>query len=129
MPQGGIDDGEEPYAAALRELYEETNVRPSSVTRLGESEGWLAYDLPPELTKRSWKGRYRGQTQKWFALGFLGRDDEIDIDRPGEGAHKPEFEAWRWDDLAAAPGLIVPFKRPVYERVAEAFAGLSGWRA
>lgn len=128
MPQGGIDEGEEPYDAALRELHEETDVRAASVTRLGETEDWLSYDLPPELTKRSWRGRYRGQTQKWFALGFLGRDEEIDIARPGGGTHKPEFEAWRWDSLAAAPGLIVPFKRPVYERVAAVFAGFANWR-
>lgn len=128
MPQGGIDAGEAPYDAALRELHEETNIRARSVTRLGECDGWLSYDLPPDVTKRVWKDRYRGQTQKWFALGFLGEDDEIDIEQPGGGGHKPEFDAWRWDDLAVAPGLIVPFKRPVYERVAAAFAGLSAWR-
>lgn len=128
MPQGGIDDGEAPFDAALRELHEETNVQGISVTLLGETRGWLRYDLPADLLKQAWKGRYRGQAQKWFALGFTGRDEEIDIDNPG-GGHKPEFEAWRWETLSATPGLIVPFKRPVYEDVVAAFSGLTAWRA
>ncbi|MGU3360560.1 RNA pyrophosphohydrolase [Methylobacterium sp. M6A4_1b] len=129
MPQGGIDEGEDPAAAALRELYEETNVAAGSVVRLGETAGWLSYDLPPEVLKQVWKGRYRGQTQKWFAFGFLGSDDEIDVATPGNGAFKSEFDAWRWEPIAGLPDLIVPFKRPVYDGVVQAFAGLTAWRA
>lgn len=128
MPQGGIDPGESPLAAGLRELYEETNVAAGSVMRLGEIEDWLAYDLPPEIMKRSWRGRYRGQTQRWVALGFRGDDSEIDIAWPGGGACKPEFDAWRWVSLQETPGLVVPFKRHVYELVAAEFAPHAAWR-
>ncbi len=119
MPQGGIDEGETPFEAALRELYEETNV--SSVEFIAEAPMWLHYDLPPEANKR-WSGKYVGQTQRWFALRFLGDDGEIDIHAPGGGAHKPEFDLWRWEKLSALPDLIVPFKRQVYVDVVEAFA-------
>jgi putative (di)nucleoside polyphosphate hydrolase len=122
MPQGGIDPGEEPFACALRELYEETNVR--SVEHLGEIEEWLAYDIPRDIVGQAWQGRYRGQRQKWFALRFAGEDTEIDIASPGGGAHKPEFIAWRWEPIENLPELVVPFKRPVYERVVEAFRPL-----
>lgn len=118
MPQGGIDEGEKPFDAALRELYEETNV--SSVEFLAEAPMWLSYDLPPDAKKR-WSGKYIGQTQRWFALRFLGQDDEIDIHAPAGGAHKPEFDQWRWEKLANLPDLIVPFKRQVYLDVVEAF--------
>lgn len=128
MPQGGIDEGEEPYAAALRELYEETNVPAASVTLLAEAPDWLSYDLPPEILKQAWKGRYRGQTQKWFAFGFSGSEDEIDVLSPGGGAHQSEFDSWRWETMEALPDLIVPFKRPVYEGVVAAFSHLTGWR-
>lgn len=121
MPQGGIDEGEEPLAAALRELYEETNV--TSVSLLAESADWYDYDLPLESGHR-WKGKYRGQTQKWFALRFTGEDSEVDIERPAGGAHKPEFDAWRWERLERLPQLIVPFKRRVYEQVLRDFAHL-----
>ena len=124
MPQGGVDEGEPLYEAALRELYEETNIR--SVARLGEIADWLTYDLPPELVGKAWGGRYRGQKQKWFALRFTGEDGEIDIDHPGGGRHKPEFMAWRWEKLDRLPALIVPFKRKVYEAVAAAFADIAG---
>ncbi|MCP1560099.1 UNVERIFIED_ORG: putative (di)nucleoside polyphosphate hydrolase [Methylobacterium sp. SuP10 SLI 274] len=127
MPQGGIDEGEEPLAAALRELHEETNVPADAVTLLGETRDWLAYDLPPAVMKQAWKGRYRGQRQKWFAFGLTGDESAIDVDAPGGGHHKPEFEAWRWERLEALPDLIVPFKRPVYEGVVAAFSGLTGW--
>lgn len=127
MPQGGIDPGEDPEVAARRELFEETNVPSDALTLLGEVPEWLAYDLPPDVMKQAWKGRYRGQTQKWFAYGFTGSEDVIDVAQPGGGAHKPEFEAWRWARFEELAGLIVPFKRPVYETVVEAFAGLSGW--
>jgi putative (di)nucleoside polyphosphate hydrolase len=119
MPQGGVDEGEEPEAAALRELYEETSVR--SVAVLGEIGTWLSYDLPADSGDR-WKGKYVGQTQKWFAMRFTGEDNEIDIASPGGGVHTPEFDAWRWERPALLPELIVPFKRHVYEEVVREFA-------
>lgn len=119
MPQGGIDEGETPFEAALRELYEETNV--SSVEFIAEAPLWLSYDLPEGANKR-WSGKYIGQTQRWFALRFLGDDSEIDIHAPGGGKHKPEFDDWRWEKLSALPDLIVPFKRQVYVDVVAAFA-------
>lgn len=122
MPQGGVDDGESPFDAAKRELFEETNV--SSAVLIGEAPDWLSYDLPAEALGR-WKGRYRGQTQKWFAFRFEGEDSEIDIKRPGGGAFDPEFEAWRWAPIATLPDLVVPFKRPVYEAVVAAFINLA----
>ena len=123
MPQGGIDEGESPYEAALRELYEETNVR--SVSLLGEAPVWLSYDLPDAISGTAWKGRYRGQTQKWFALRHEGDDDEINVRAPGGGDHKAEFSSWRWARLASTPDLIIPFKRKVYEGVVEAFSGFA----
>jgi putative (di)nucleoside polyphosphate hydrolase len=122
MPQGGIDAGEDPWQAALRELQEETNIR--SVSRLGEIEDWLTYDIPRELVGGSWKGKYRGQRQKWYALRFTGDDSEIDIVHPA-GGHRAEFSAWRWEPIENLPELIVPFKRPVYERVVREFAPLA----
>jgi len=119
MPQGGIDEGEDPYPAALRELYEETNIR--SVEKLGEISEWLYYDIPREIVGQAWQGKYRGQKQKWYALRFTGKDNEIDVANPGDG-HEPEFVAWRWEPMKNLPGLIIPFKRKVYERVVEAFA-------
>jgi len=121
MPQGGIDRGEEPFAAALRELYEETNVR--SVARLAEHPHWLSYDLPVESGRR-WGGKYVGQTQKWFALRFVGEESEIDVLHPAAGAHDAEFDDWRWEEPARLPELIVPFKRAVYEQVLLGFAGI-----
>ncbi len=123
MPQGGLDKGEDPYKAALRELYEETSV--TNVRLLKEAPGWFTYDLPPELIGQSWGGRYRGQKQKWFALRFEGKETEIDVLHPGGGKHKAEFSTWRWEKLAKLPSLIVPFKRKVYEQVVEAFAPLA----
>jgi putative (di)nucleoside polyphosphate hydrolase len=120
MPQGGIDPGEEPLQAAVRELYEEANI--SSVSLLAEADEWLCYDLPARLGGQAWKGRYRGQSQKWFAFRFDGDDAEIDVVRPGGGLHKPEFSEWRWEELARVPDLIVPFKRGVYAQVAKLFA-------
>ncbi len=119
MPQGGIDDGEDPYEAALRELYEETNIR--STKRLAETEGWLKYDIPHDIAGQAWKGKYRGQKQKWFALRFTGDESEIDVQTPGGGSHKAEFMQWKWESLARTPELVVPFKRPVYEEVVAAF--------
>lgn len=123
MPQGGIDPGEDPYVAALRELHEETNVR--STALIAEAPDWYSYDLPTDVAKKSWRGGYRGQTQKWFALRFTGADSEIDIHDPGPG-HKPEFDAWRWEKIERLPELIIPFKRQVYENVVTAFAPLIG---
>ena len=117
MPQGGIDKGEEPLAAAWRELHEETGVK--SAELLAETPGWLRYDLPRTLVPNIWKGRYRGQEQKWYAFRFTGDDSEIVID--GEHA---EFSEWRWADLLQAPQFIVGFKRPLYEDVVKAFAYL-----
>ena len=114
MPQGGIDDGEDPFRGALRELYEETNIK--SVEKLGEIAEWLHYDIPRDIVGAAWHGKYRGQKQKWYALRFIGDDDEIDIRAPG-GGHEPEFIAWRWEEFARLPELVVPFKRKTYERV------------
>ena len=121
MPQGGIDPGEDPLEAARRELYEETNVR--SVSLLAEAPDWLAYDIPREIVGEVWKGRYRGQTQKWFAFRFEGDEREIDIACPA--GHEPEFDAWRWEPIERLPGLIIPFKRPVYEEVVRIFRPLA----
>lgn len=120
MPQGGIDAGEAPLDAARRELQEETNI--TSISLLGETEGWLCYDIPTPLAGLAWRGRYRGQRQKWFAFRFEGEDDEIDVLNPGGGGHKPEFGAWRWERLERVPDLVVPFKRQVYAQVAAEFA-------
>ncbi len=122
MPQGGVDPGEELYRAALRELREETNM--TSVELLAESEGWFCYDIPRELIGRAWKGRFRGQRQKWYALRFIGPDAEIDL--AGPGGHEPEFTAWRWVSVQDLPDLVVPFKRQVYEAVIAEFAHLTG---
>ena len=122
MPQGGIDPGEEPWPAALRELREETNVR--SVTRVGEIAEWLRYDIPRAIVGQAWKGKYRGQTQKWFAMRFTGADSEIDVAHP-DGAHEAEFAAWRWEPMQNVPELVVPFKRAVYDRVVREFRHLA----
>ena len=116
MPQGGIDEGEDSAEAALRELEEEIGVSAKLVDILEETDDWLHYDFPADV-KRRMPGPYLGQRQKWFALRFKGSDSDIRLDK-----HTPEFDAWRWAPLAEAPGLIVPFKRPVYEAVAARFA-------
>jgi len=118
MPQGGVDKGEDTYAAALRELYEETNV--TSVEKLAEIPEWLSYDIPRDIVGQAWKGKYRGQKQKWYALRFTGAETEININCPA--GHKPEFTAWRWESMDKLPALIIPFKRPVYDRVVKEFS-------
>lgn len=125
MPQGGIDAGEDPYQAALRELREETNV--SSTTFLAESPDWYCYDLPSDGWRKASRGRFRGQRQKWFALRFDGYESEINIDEPA-GGQKPEFDAWRWETIGRLAELIIPFKRPVYDKVVETFGHLAEMR-
>ena len=117
MPQGGIDKGEAARDAALRELREETGVTPDLVEILAETEDWLPYDLPHELVPNIWKGRYRGQKQKWFLMRYLGRDDQVDIE-----TQHPEFSVWRWQPVDQLVQAIVPFKRDVYVQVLSAFA-------
>ena len=119
MPQGGIDKGESPREAALRELHEEVGT--AQVEVLAESRTWLRYDLPAEIVPRVWRARYRGQEQKWFAMRFLGRDADINID-----TDDPEFSAWRWIAMDDLPALIVPFKRQIYVALVEEFRDLAG---
>jgi putative (di)nucleoside polyphosphate hydrolase len=123
MPQGGIDKGEEPIEAAWRELYEETGIRTASL--IAEAPDWIDYDLPDHLVGIAFKGKYRGQTQRWFAFRFEGEESEIAINPP-PGGHEAEFDAWDWKPMAELPELIVPFKRAVYEKVVAAFAHLAG---
>lgn len=121
MPQGGIDEGEDPAVAARRELREETGIISADI--IGESRDWYTYDLPPDLLGKAWGGRFRGQRQKWFAVRFRGVDSEIDITaQPG---HEAEFEAWRWIAPGDLTDMIVPFKRAVYRQVVRDFSGLT----
>ena len=116
MPQGGIDAGECPEEAALRELEEEIGISPKLVKVLEETDDWIYYDFPPDLKKRL-GGPYIGQRQKWFALRFTGSDGDVRLD-----LHTPEFDAWRWAELTDLPQLIIPFKRPSYQTVAQRFS-------
>lgn len=117
LPQGGIDPGEDALAAAVRELGEETGVTPDLAELVAEAPDELFYDLPDQLIGKVWKGRYRGQRQRWFLFRFCGRDDQIDLATP-----HPEFRAWRWADPAELPVLAVPFKRRLYADVLAAFS-------
>jgi putative (di)nucleoside polyphosphate hydrolase len=116
MPQGGIDKGEDPTAAALRELEEETGVHRDLVTLEAEHPDWLTYDLPLEVVPKIWKGRYRGQRQRWFLMRFHGADEQIVIE-----TEHPEFRRWTWIDPADLVEKIVPFKRDIYTQVIAAF--------
>jgi putative (di)nucleoside polyphosphate hydrolase len=118
MPQGGIEDGEDPAVAALRELEEEIGTGHARI--IAESRDWLSYDLPPELIGKAWRGKYRGQKMKWFAMDFLGADSDIDLNT----AH-PEFHQWRWEDMNKLPDVIVPFKRDMYATLVEEFGYLA----
>lgn len=117
MPQGGVDKGEQANLAALRELEEETGVTADKVTVLGETKGWFPYDLPHALVPKLWKGRYKGQEQKWFLMRFHGLDSDINI-----ATEIPEFSEWRWTPSDQLVANIVPFKRDVYSRVLQEFA-------
>jgi len=118
MPQGGVDKGEDARVAALRELEEETGITADLVEVVAETDGWLPYELPHDLIPKLWKGRYRGQEQKWFLLRFAGSDTNVNIE-----TEEPEFAAWKWMTPGELPDAIVPFKRDVYERVLAAFEG------
>ena len=121
FPQGGIDKGEKPKQAALRELQEETGVTPDLVEKLGKTKGWLYYDLPAEFRKSKKARGRKGQRQKWFAYRYHGTDDQIDL----EADDHVEFSEWRWGTLQEAQELIVPFKREIYDRLACEFAGFA----
>ena len=116
MPQGGLDEGEEPEAGALRELEEETGIPPHLVEIVARCPVELYYDLPDDMLGKIWKGRWRGQRQSWFLARFTGRDEDVNIDTAD-----PEFRAWKWADPQELPAMIVPFKKKLYEDVLEAF--------
>jgi putative (di)nucleoside polyphosphate hydrolase len=117
MPQGGIDDGENPKEAALRELHEETGIPANLVQVLEVSENWISYDLPKDLISQLWGGRFRGQKQKWYLMRFLGSDAEVNIQ-----TKTPEFSAWKWIPPDALVENIVPFKKSVYQKVLSEFS-------
>ena len=117
MPQGGLDEGEEPWPGILRELEEETGIRPERVELVAECPDRLRYELPPEWQGKVWGGKWKGQVQHWFLARFTGADSDIDLD-----TDHPEFRDWKWVEPRQIPELIVPFKRPLYERLLADFA-------
>jgi putative (di)nucleoside polyphosphate hydrolase len=117
MPQGGIDEGEEPWATALRELEEETGIPQHLVERVADCPERLRYDLPDELRGELWGGKWKGQLQDWYLCRFLGRDSDVDI-----ATKHPEFCDWKWVDAERLPEMIVPFKRELYRRLLREFA-------
>lgn len=119
MPQGGIDAGEDPETAALRELEEETGLKPEHVALVARAREWLRYDLPPELVPVLWKGNYRGQEQAWFALRLVGDERAINI-----ATEHPEFSEWKWLPMQQLPEVIVPFKRALYVQLVKEFGSL-----
>ena len=128
-PRAASTTAKSPIRRRCASCYEETSIK--SVEKLGEVRGWLIYDIPKKFGRRAWHGKYRGQTQKWYALRFTGKDSEINIEEPGDG-HEPEFVDWRWVPMRDLPELVVPFKRKTYERVVKAFSKFStdakvGW--
>jgi putative (di)nucleoside polyphosphate hydrolase len=124
MPQGGIDPDEDPRPAAMRELLEETGI--TSAEYLGETPDWMTYEFPHYDGPRHRLAKFRGQQQKWFALRFTGRESEIDVTRVHANDAEPEFGEWRWERLARVPELVVPFRRAVYDYVAQTFARFGG---
>ena len=122
MPQGGIDNGEEPEQAAIRELYEETNV--TSASLIAPASDWLSYDLPTALLGVALKGKYRGQRQMWYLMRFEGPDSEINVATPANGAAPSEFLRWKWIDIDQLPDCVASFKRPVYEALVREFGPL-----
>jgi len=123
LPQGGIDKNEDPVLAVMRELEEEIGTNNAKI--IAETDGWLTYDLPKDVRKKVWKGKYRGQKQKWYAMRFLGQDNDIDL----EADKHPEFSEWRWADMLGLPDLIVPFKRDLYVEIVDSFKHLTGTMA
>lgn len=119
MPQGGIDEGEDPLAAVYRELEEETSIAPSAVELVASSQDWLSYDFPEDLAAKLWGGAFKGQKQMWYLGRFSGREQDINLE-----TDHPEFSAWKWVPFGDVPGLIVPFKRPLYELIVAEFAPL-----
>ena len=117
MPQGGLDEDERPWSAALRELEEETGIRPDLLERIAQCTEPLRYDLPADLRGKIWGGKWRGQIQHWFLARFLGSDEDVDLQ-----TEQPEFRDWKWVEPGEVPDLIVPFKRDLYRRLLKDFS-------